>query len=665
MKFIETFIKLIFLKDKVVVLRRRRQRVKSNENWDLFYYKFNLDHALPNLLWNFKCREELRESIENEIRAFNVDKDLGQGYIIAWNYSEFEVPYNCLSDEIKIGEYYLRLLLESSSDIIENITKGLQRSGGSDEKSNEDCEAPTNGEAANESQVSENSQKSNLEIKNAVAFFNDLYHRFLLISTMKSMCLQAMTIVYTKCHEEIGPFNDTKYIIAMLERTTDKLERDRLLMFIDSLILNKSNVKDIIDGNGIKTLVDLVVLAHLHTSRAYVPTQTNVIEASADMDRDTEKEWYYGNKVGPFSFKELKELYANGTIDAKTKCWAQGMDGWRTIDKIPQLKWSLLAQGQAHMNETSMTILILNILIKMCSFYPSRDADGAIIRPLPKIKRILSDSICLPHIVQLLLTFDPIIVEKVATLLHLVIQDNPILSRLYLTGVFFFISMYTGSNILPIARFLEYTHMKQAFRSDDSNEKRNISDIVQRSILGHIYPEAMICYLENHGYEKFAQIYLGEFDTPEAIWSSEMRRHMIEKIAGHLADFSPRLKSNTRALYQYCPIPIIAYPQLENELFCSIYYLRHLCDERRFANWEIKEPVQLLKDCLMSWKIEVDKKPPSMSREDAYAILEIKTDGGAPDENKIRKAYFKLAQKYHPDKVIIIKFNTRRISYFF
>lgn len=163
----------------------------------------------------------------------------------------------------------------------------------------------------------------------------------------------------------------------------------------------------------------------------------------------------------------------------------------------------------------------------------------------------------------------------------------------------------------------------------------------------------MICYLENHGYEKFSEIYLGEFDTPEAIWSNEMRRHMIDKIAGHLAEFSPRLRSNTRALYQYCPIPIIDYPQLEHELFCNIYYLRHLCDEKRFANWEIKEPVMLLKDCLLNWKYEVEKKPPSMSRDDAYEILELKrssADQPLPDEHKVRRAYFKLAQKYHPDK---------------
>lgn len=48
-------------------------------------------------------------------------------------------------------------------------------------------------------------------------------------------------------------------------------------------------------------------------------------------------------------------------------------------------------------------------------------------------------------------------------------------------------------------------------------------ELMQRSILGPLLPDAMVYYLENHGAEKFAQIFLGEFDTPEAIWNAEMR----------------------------------------------------------------------------------------------------------------------------------------------
>lgn len=189
-----------------------------------------------------------------------------------------------------------------------------------------------------------------------------------------------------------------------------------------------------------------------------------------------------------------------------------GLDGWKTIDRIPQLKWTLLGTGQSLYNDSELAAAILDILINMCTLYPSRDqVTGAIIRPFPKIKRLINDPTCLPHLVQLLLTFDPTLVEKVVTLLNILVQDNPLLPQFYMTGVFYFILMYTGSNILPIGHFLKYTHLSQAFRSDEqqqqSGEKK---EIYFRSVLGHLLPEAMICYLENHGSEKFAQMFLGK-----------------------------------------------------------------------------------------------------------------------------------------------------------
>jgi hypothetical protein len=45
-------------------------------------------------------------------------KDLGGQFTVSWNHQEFEVRYDCLSEEIKIGDYYLRLLLEDEDDNI-------------------------------------------------------------------------------------------------------------------------------------------------------------------------------------------------------------------------------------------------------------------------------------------------------------------------------------------------------------------------------------------------------------------------------------------------------------------------------------------------------------------------------------------------------------------
>jgi hypothetical protein len=61
-------------------------------------------------------------------------------------------------------------------------------------------------------------------------------------------------------------------------------------------------------------------------------------------------------------------------------------------------------------------------------------------------------------------------------------------------------------------------------------------------------------------------------------------------------------------------------PCLEAELFCDIYYLRNLCNSAKFPAWPIAHPVRLLKEVLAAWRTEVDKKPATMSIDDAYTV---------------------------------------------
>lgn len=51
-----------------VTLRRRRQQVKSEDNWPLFYYQFNEDHATSTLIWNYKVH-----SRGNHVHAMSLD----------------------------------------------------------------------------------------------------------------------------------------------------------------------------------------------------------------------------------------------------------------------------------------------------------------------------------------------------------------------------------------------------------------------------------------------------------------------------------------------------------------------------------------------------------------------------------------------------------------
>ncbi len=59
----------------------------------------------------FQTREELRNALEEEIRAFNVDRDLSTNCMISWNHQEFEVQFHSLAEEIKIGQSILDICM--------------------------------------------------------------------------------------------------------------------------------------------------------------------------------------------------------------------------------------------------------------------------------------------------------------------------------------------------------------------------------------------------------------------------------------------------------------------------------------------------------------------------------------------------------------------------
>lgn len=71
-------------------------------------------------------------------------------------------------------------------------------------------------------------------------------------------------------------------------------------------------------------------------------------------------------------FIQMRDLWKQNKINGRTKCWAQGLEGWAPLHLITQLKWCLSADGEALLDESQLAALILNMLIKMCQYYNSR-----------------------------------------------------------------------------------------------------------------------------------------------------------------------------------------------------------------------------------------------------------------------------------------------------
>ncbi|VDQ02467.1 unnamed protein product [Trichobilharzia regenti] len=65
---------------------------------------------------------------------------------------------------------------------------------------------------------------------------NNIHRRVI----MRCLCLHAMSVVYNRCHHEIGPVSDIPLLIYLLDNTKFPSERDCLLLLLDKLMLNKS-----------------------------------------------------------------------------------------------------------------------------------------------------------------------------------------------------------------------------------------------------------------------------------------------------------------------------------------------------------------------------------------------------------------------------------------
>ena len=239
---------------------------------------------------------------------------------------------------------------------------------------------------------------------------------------------------------------------------------------------------------------------------------------------------------------------------------------WKRLNEVWQLRWQLCTDGSSSgiYTPSDVSLLAVKALARLVDLHRSLDSRGVPYFPIPAAKRILcgfsrnvsdrSDAGAAPLsiISQALLCNDSRVVDQAAQLLYkLTLYNDEALSKFYLTGSFFFALAYTGSNFKAIAKLLHAAHLKQHFRSGfaaaaDESEL----PMKERSVLGHLLPEGLLFILVNYGFDRFAEVFVGNADTPEVIWTFEMRKHLIEMIRQHLGDFPLRLFQNTTTEYE-------------------------------------------------------------------------------------------------------------------
>lgn len=646
----------------------------AQENYRVMFHMLTQDHKLPDLIWNEQTRLELRSTLEAEIKEFEREQRLRGLRKVAWNYQQFFVRYESLKDEIQVGPIYVRHFLESDDAFLRSLTN------------------PSH-------------------ILLFEKLFRRILVNVEKNSQLSILCTKCLLRLYQVCHDIIGSFDDMLLTFRILEQADNMELQHILLELIDCLTNDESNISQLLDRDVVEQLIRFASLSHLNPDQignvlARATNNVLMLKDSSDTrdfsvsgqievlsedekratrshnrslwipdDFSCPRIWfvapcedvfppYPNTHRGPFRISEIFDMIERKTIDQSWLAAPSIIDDsdidsfeavvdtgrWKPIKSYFQLRIQVLFPGKALFSPAEISMKALGILTKISSLHRSANFMSIPFYPIPTSKKIMSDHIDLSVFSQLLLSNDNNVVEVATNIIYNLIEYNPAAkSKLYLTGLFFFGCRHTSNNFQSIAKLFHISHLCQSFHNSVSAVAKD-APISSKSILGSILPAALINVLFNYGPERFAIVFTSDFSTPEVIWNSKLRHHVVEMIDYHLGGFYYKLKQFTLAKYDYCPIPNIHFDSLDQEIYVHEYYLVHLCNEVKFPNWPISEPLVLLREVLERWRSEMIKGVAPSNIIDAKVVLGISNQTNKVSDLELRKAYKDLARKYHPDK---------------
>lgn len=629
---------------KALSFKVDNQSDDQKENFRILFHVLNQDHSLPDLIWNDSTRNDLRKALETELGLINAKITQYGLNTVAWNYEEFAVDYSSLRDEVHVGSVYMRLWLEASDSFIRSWD-------------------------------------------NPVRLLELLFRRLLCDIdrnvSVANICIRCLERLYTVHFKKIGSFPDI-FILVRCMRTTENIEtRHRLLSLLTMLI--GSNDKIFIRGaecrENLRQLLNEESIQFFCLLSAEAHFGSNSIK-NCPLPTDIPALWYIAppgsenpapdSVNGPFTIEDLRVLLKNGKINRLhlvSFCYetkdniSHNFDGWEELRNVWQLRRQLLDDETPSFSfsPSMVSFLSLKSLERMVMANDSIDSRGIPYFPIPLAKRIICDDalhsssrllqgfrvLCLPIICQCILSQDCNVVKSAASLIrHLISHNEMACRKLYLTGIFFFAFTSNHSDWQCIARMIHQTILTQEHISLQSEAALDrVEDVT--NILHLMIPDGLVQVLMKHGPEQFGEVFVGNYDTPEVIWSKDMREYLRSVLLKHLGDFPARLRENCIMHYEYCPLEKVCYDRLQNEIFCHGFYLGNLCNEQKFPNWPIKDPLALLNACIELWESLEKQNIDNQNTLTDKAIPNQRLNEDANEED-LKTANRGKSSKYHP-----------------
>lgn len=526
----------------------------------------------PILVWNDVKRMELKKYLKDEVEAFYAvaenNKDLsfnsseaqliylsaseGAGSVVDGVHLELLVDHQPAADDRRIEFWKLRDPLSTFEAVLQAMVLG----------------------------------------------FTPLFGQNNLPEVDLRLAAHVLTWIYERHAEDIqhclGRLNVIEIIVGMLREVIESEHQVfvfKLVVFLLATVEigGKDNALRFLSAGGATILVPLIVLSLSKCSR-----DKYAFECDA---------WIMGDQKFSRSHETVLVKHPDGQI--RTVRVPSGRF-YEVLDKAVQ-DGSLDAKEGVHWQDDSVhEKLQLGLALDLLEAIMRLSGIDSNIEefPPPVACSHLSKEELLCHLVQILLWAKGSVFGRILDILAYVVRvNNAAMNRLYKLGAFeILLWKLLAGDLVDLDKACIVVFIRQCHLSQDPDSVFNGPDYLKAeeqfpwhgSILRLFLPDGVILKMMSEGADSFTSILNSEHESPEVIWSAEMRERLLDYLKAELEPYVKFRASDPLALYIHVPKAPLVYPELSESVFAAPFYVENLLDVERFPNYQINDPVTFL-----------------------------------------------------------------------
>eukprot|EP00271_Cylindrocystis_brebissonii_P009775 TRINITY_DN2501_c0_g1_i2.p1 TRINITY_DN2501_c0_g1~~TRINITY_DN2501_c0_g1_i2.p1 ORF type:complete len:1658 (+),score=386.93 TRINITY_DN2501_c0_g1_i2:98-5071(+) len=527
--------------------------------------------STPVLMWNDLKRQELLKFLREEVEVYDQASAAAVGREVDYNAYDSEVVYSAMSN---------------NNEVVKTIVDGIH------------LETLLEGPDEDEPGVA-----SHWQLQNPVQLFQAILHALIVCFTPlygtsnlpevePRLAMDAMTWILERHYEELAPTLETlrvvETVVAMLREAIENEHHVFAFKSVFFLVLavesgGRPTVLNFVKAGGMPTIIPLMVVA-LH----------KCCQDPTHFECDT------GGVKERGVIEKVPQVGADGEVRmarvphgrAATDSLMEARDD--SMEARDAIKWQ--DDSVPDKVQLGMAMDLLEALLRLSS-----SENGTEQFPPAATCQDLTRHEILFHLVQMLLRAKAPFFGRILDMLVLLFKaDRGAVPGLYKFGIYEILlwKLLCGDtnkeDKLAIVNFLWQTHLQQDSEGFQHSPLHGLVLVESlpwhESILRLHLPAGLIVKLIQEGPEGFLQKISSTEDSPEVIWSKEMRGQLVERLSQDLEPYVKARASDPQAVFIYKPKPALVYEELEESIFVAPFYLHNLLDVERFPDHPVVDP---------------------------------------------------------------------------